>query len=102
MSQFLGLLRYANYLNKLNCCEKKMVTNIRSTSFYHLPEFYRKIPKNLDTQTKCCNHSKMETMCFYHRFMHPDADRMANSVDPDQTRSSLIWSILFAQNCLKI
>ena len=31
-------------------------------------------------------------MWLYHRVMSPnDADGMANSVDPDQTMSSLIW-----------
>ena len=37
------------------------------------------------------NHPKMRTVWLYCRVMHPkDADRMANSVHPDQ-RSSLIW-----------
>ena len=32
-------------------------------------------------------------MWLYHRIRsQKDADRMANSVDPDQTRSSLIWN----------
>ena len=53
---------------------------------------YRKFPKYSDTQKMCCNHSKIWTMWLYHRVMSPnDADGMANSVDPDQTRSSLIW-----------
>ena len=47
---------------------------------------YRKFPKYSDTQTICCNHSKIWTMWFYHRVMSPnDTDGMANSVDPDQT-----------------
>ena len=46
---------------------------------------YHKFPKYLDTQKKCCNHSKIWTMWLSHRLMTPkDADGMANSVDPDQ------------------
>ena len=55
---------------------------------------YRNDPKFSDTQKMCCNHSKVWTMWLYHRVMSSsDADRMANSADPDQTapRSSLIW-----------
>ena len=38
-------------------------------------------------------------MWFYHRVMHPeDADRMENSVDPDQTAPA--GSALFAQTSL--
>ena len=46
---------------------------------------------NIRTPNKiCCNHSKIWTMWLYHRVMSPnDADRMANSVDPDQT--ALLW-----------
>ena len=58
---------------------------------------YRKFPKYSDTQKNCCNHSKNWAMLLFHRVMSPNnADRMANSVDPDQTtplgatRSSLI------------
>ena len=53
---------------------------------------YCKFPKYSDTQNICCNHSKIWTMWLYHRVRSPnDADGMADSVDPDQTRSSLIW-----------
>ena len=58
---------------------------------------YRKFPKYSDTQKICCNHSKIWTMWLYHRVMSPNnADRMANSADPDQRR---VWSgsALFAQ-----
>ena len=62
---------------------------------------YRKFPKYSDTQTICCNHSKIWTMWLYHRLMGPnDADGMANSVDPDQTATlGAVWSgsALFAQ-----
>ena len=62
---------------------------------------YRKSPKYSDTQTICCNHSKIWTMWLYHRVMSPnDADGMANSVDPDQTAPlGAVWSgsALFAQ-----
>ena len=47
---------------------------------------YCKTLKTSDTQTDCCNHPKIVTMCFYHRITcQEDADGMANSVDPDQT-----------------
>ena len=53
-------------------------------------QIYHKFPKYSDTQNICCNHSKIWTLCLYHRIMSPnDADGMANSVDPDQC--SLIW-----------
>ena len=62
---------------------------------------YRKFPKYSDTQKICCNHSKIWTMWLYHRVMSPnDADRMANSVDPDQIAPlGVVWSgsALFAQ-----
>ena len=41
-------------------------------------------------------------MWFYHRGIHPkDADRMANSVDPDQTAPSAILSTLLCQNTVQ-
>ena len=53
---------------------------------------YRKILKNSDTRKICCNHPKSWRKWPYHRVTHPkDADRIANSEDPDQTKSSLIW-----------
>ena len=62
---------------------------------------YHNDPKFSDTQKICCNHSKIWTMCLYHRVMSPnDADGMANSVDPDQTAPvGAVWSgsALFAQ-----
>ena len=56
---------------------------------------YRKFPKYSDTQNICCNHSKIWTMWLYQREMNPnDADRMANSVDPDQTAPlGAVWSV---------
>ena len=67
--------------------------------FWHV--VYRNDPKFSDTQKICCNHSKVWTMWLYHRVMSPnDADRMANSVDPDQTAPlGAVWSgsALFAQ-----
>ena len=55
---------------------------------------YRKFPKYSDTQRICCTHSLIWTMWLYHRVMSPnDADRMANSVDPDQTAPlGAVWS----------
>ena len=65
---------------------------------------YRKFPTYSDTQKIYCNHSKIWTMWLYHRVMSPnDADRMANSVDPDQTAPlGAVWSgsALFAQTYL--
>ena len=46
----------------------------------------RKIPKNLDAPKHNCNHPKIPTKWLLHRVRCPeDADRMANSADPDQT-----------------
>ena len=47
---------------------------------------YRKFPKFSDTGKIGCNHSKIRTKRLNHSVMHPNGeDRMANSVDPDQT-----------------
>ena len=47
---------------------------------------YSKFPKFSDTGKIGCNHSKIRTNGLNHRVMHPNGeDRMANSVDPDQT-----------------
>ena len=67
--------------------------------------WYCKNTKNLDTpKIICCNHPKIWTMLLYHRVMQPkDADRMADSVDPNQTvPSEAVWSgsTLFAQTYL--
>ena len=65
---------------------------------------YRKHTKNSDTQKSCCNHPKIWTRWFYCKVMHPkDAERLANSVDPDQTAPlGAVWSgsALFAQSYL--
>ena len=51
--------------------------------------------KNWDTRKNCCNYPKIVTISFYYRLIGPkDADRMANSVDPDQTAPGFT---LFAQ-----
>ena len=57
---------------------------------------HSKNSKNLDNRKMWCNRPTIWTKWLYQRVMHPkDADRMANSVDADQTtcsyRSSLIW-----------
>ena len=66
--------------------------------------YYRKFPKCSDTQTICCNHSKIWTMWLYHRVISPnDTDGITNSVDPDQTAPlGAVWSgsALFAQEYL--
>ena len=47
---------------------------------------YRKFPKFSDTGKIGCNNSKIHTKRLNHSVMHPNGeDRMANSVDPDQT-----------------
>ena len=52
-----------------------------------------KILKIRTSEKNCCNYPKVGTVSFYYRAKGPkDSDRMANSVDPDQTApSSLIW-----------
>ena len=55
---------------------------------------YRKNSKHSDTRNNYCNYPKIWLIWIFHRVMRPkDADRIANSVDPDQTapQSSLIW-----------
>ena len=79
----------------------KPVLSIKHYQNHHGFKSYRKFPKYSDTQTICCNHSKIWTMWLYHRVMSPnDADGMANSVDPVQTAPlGAVWSgsALFAQ-----
>ena len=68
---------------------------------YPVASMYRKFPKYSDTQKICRNHSKIWTMWLYHRVMSPnDADRMANSADPDQT-APLDLHYLLRPNCPK-
>ena len=48
--------------------------------------------QNFQTPKNCCNYLKIWTMWLYHIVMSPkDADRMANSVDPDQTARAIWW-----------
>ena len=60
--------------------------------------------KNLETWKYCCKYLTTWPLWFYHTLMYPECvDRMANSVDPDQTAPSwVVWSesILFAKTCL--
>ena len=47
---------------------------------------YCKNPENSETTKKCCKCPKIVTVSFYYRVVGPkDADRIANSVDTDQT-----------------
>ena len=47
---------------------------------------YRKVPKFSDARKPCCNKSKIRTKTPKLRVFHPkDANRKANSEDPDQT-----------------
>ena len=49
-------------------------------------ELYRKVPKFSDARKLCCNLSKIETKSPNLRvFCQSDANRIANSEDPDQT-----------------
>ena len=65
-------------------------------------KLYCKTPKNFDTQKFCCNYPKLGTILLYYRVLGPkDADKMANSIDPDQSRGAVCsGSALFAQTCL--
>ena len=55
----------------------------------YLEERYRKNPKNSDTQ-KIAVIILIRTESFYYRwFGQKDVDRIANSVDPDQTAPDL-------------
>ena len=70
---------------------KDSQNNIIGLSSFILLSDYHKFPKYSDTQTICCNHSKISTMWLYHRVMSPNnADGIANSVDPDQTAPRLL------------
>ena len=65
---------------KSSCSDFRIITTI----ILGVPS-YSKTPKNLDTPRNAVITLKFEQLA-YHRVMHPkDADRMANSVDPDQT-----------------
>ena len=82
--------------------EKEMERKQRGQEEDKEIKIYRRFPKYSDTQKICCNHSKIWTMWLYHRVMSPnDADRIANSADPDQTAPPVgaVWSgsTLFAQ-----
>ena len=51
----------------------------------------------------CCNHPKSLTKWLFPSVLHlKDAERIANSVDPDQTAPRVVFSgsALFAQTCL--
>ena len=49
------------------------------------------MPKKFRHPKICCNDPEIWTKLLYHRVMHPkDGDRIANSIDPDQT-APLIW-----------
>ena len=46
--------------------------------------------QNIWTPKNCCNYPKIGAVGFYYTLMHPkDADLMANSIDPDQTLTSV-------------
>ena len=61
---------------------------------------YCKTPKNLDTLKYCCDYSKIWTKLLYHTVILPyNADKMANSVDPDQTAPEEVILILVCTVC---
>ena len=65
---------------------KTVVIFISIRNKIHFTVLLNKFPKYSDTQSICCNRSKIWTMWLYHRVMSPnDADGMANSVDPEQS-----------------
>ena len=60
---------------------------------------YRKFPKLSDIEKIGCNHSKIHTKRLNHSVMHPNGeDRMANTVDPDQTGSALFAQTYPSEN----
>ena len=64
---------------------QKLLWSIKLLRMHSKMQF-RKKPKYSDTRKICCNYPKRLTVWFYDRVMHPkDADKMANSVDLDQT-----------------
>ena len=78
--------------------KKKILINLKLNKRCTFTLQYRKFPKYSDTPKIRCNHSKILTMWLYHTLN--DVDRMANSVDPDQTAPlGAVWSgsALFAQ-----
>ena len=70
----------------------------------HAQVCYRKSPKFSDTQYVRCNHAKIQTKTSFHREICPKgANRMTNSVDPDQTAplgAVCSGSALFAKACV--
>ena len=60
----------------------------------HSFTIYHKTPKNSDTSKNYCNYPKIWLIWILHRVKRlNDADRMANSVDPDQTASTFVYPI---------
>ena len=46
---------------------------------------------------KCCNYPKIQTRWFDHKALYPkDADKMANSVDPDHTDRLPVTTVFWA------
>ena len=65
-----------------------------------------KRPKFSNTQNVRCNQAKIQTKMSFHReICQKSANRMTNSVDPDQTAPKgavLSGSALFAKACLSV
>ena len=78
-------------VNAMACLIRTFLTDgekLKGPANYLIWSFgtYRKIPKKLDIRKICCNHPKILTTRLYHRvILLKDADRITNSVDPDQT-----------------
>ena len=87
--------RWENAINDV-CCISIMMVGI--LKFYKAPwwfSHYRKVPKFSDARKLCCKLSKIQTKRFYPGVIpRKDANRKANSEDPDQTAP------LFAQTHL--
>ena len=63
---------------------------------------YRKTPKNLDTRKIYCNNPKILSICIFHRKMCLNhADGMANSVAPEQSAQSGVYTVCSDPSILK-
>ena len=83
------------------CPNPILVHSLMNRIKLYVIQDYHKTPKNSDTYKICCSHPKIWTSWLYRWVMLSiDADRMANSVDPEQTAPvGAVWSgsTLFAQ-----
>ena len=79
----MAFSNHISTVNKVQGAERFTADFLHTTGSV---KFYRKFSKFLDTGKIGCNHSKIRTKRLNHSVMHLNSeDRMANSVDPDQT-----------------